>query len=127
MSDDEVRWSKGAAQAAGALAVAASEVLHANDDGIKNLRRALENYDREVMALQREEDLVQQVETKLTEERSCQNCEHLGADPDGPYCGHPKVLAKHPFGLNPVKARKSYCDGPVRAERVLMWEPRKPR
>ena len=124
MSEKEVRWSKGAALAAGALAVAAGEVLHANDDGIRNLRRALQNYDREIMALRRDDDIVDGVERKLTVEKSCNNCDFLGADPDGTYCGHPKVLSDHLAGLNPSsKALQQYCSHPERT----LWELRRPR
>lgn len=121
----EVRWSEGAALAAGALAVAAGEVLHANDDGIKNLRLALRNYDREIMKLRDEDDLVVEVERKLTVKKSCNNCDFLGADPDGPYCGHPTVLADNPAGLNPSNALLRYCQKGVPPEETL-WELRRP-
>ena len=31
-------------------------------------------------------------------ERECHRCKHAGADPDGPYCGHPKSFEKTMFG-----------------------------
>lgn len=32
-------------------------------------------------------------------ERSCRTCQHLGSDPDGPYCVEPTVAEGHPAGI----------------------------
>lgn len=56
-------------------------------------------------------------------ERTCRTCKHAGADPDGPYCAHPQVLDKHPYGraLHDVPGVPGFCslsDQP----KLKLWE-----
>lgn len=58
--------------------------------------------------------------TAQLDAKDCRLCKHRGADPDGPYCGHPDALAKScGFGLSPGSARAE--SGPCGQDGTL-WE-----
>jgi hypothetical protein len=120
MTEEKKReWSEAASLAAGRLAIAARSVLLAQDHAFRDLRAALQEYDREMVDMNREDVTVQKMEDALVGKKSCNNCDHLGADPDGPYCAHHVVLKDHPMGLNPVKALDRYCNDPLNGEPTL--------
>jgi len=50
---------------------------------------------------------------KPVENRRCEHCKYAGADPDGVYCAHPKVLKQHFAGLSLwSKTLTEFCPGP---------------
>jgi hypothetical protein len=60
-----------------------------------------------------------------TDPDGCSGCDYCAMDMDmDPYCTHPKVVAKHPIGLNINKAIQHYCgDG----DKLTLWERRRKR
>jgi len=59
------------------------------------------------------------------DQRICQNCDYSGMDMDmDPYCAHPEVLKKHPYGLV-LHSRKiaEFCPSPE----LPLYTIRKPR
>ena len=59
-----------------------------------------------------------------TDPDACSGCKYCGMDMDmDPYCSHPNVLKKHPYGLVIRTAITSFClDG----EKLSLWEKRDP-
>jgi hypothetical protein len=59
--------------------------------------------------------------------RDCYSCAHAGADPDGPYCGHPEALRRSGFGLS-FNVMRGPCmgmpEGPCGTDGRL-WEDRR--
>ncbi len=47
-------------------------------------------------------------------ERTCRTCTHAGADPDGPYCAAPEVMAQHSYGraIKDVPGVAGFCELP---------------
>jgi TPP-dependent indolepyruvate ferredoxin oxidoreductase alpha subunit len=60
-----------------------------------------------------------------TDPDGCSGCNHCGMDMDcEPFCTHPTVQAKHPYGLVIDQAITNFCgDG----DTLKLWEKREPR
>ena len=69
--------------------------------------------------------------TKLlvwTDPDRCSGCKHCGMDMDmDPFCTHPTVKAKHPYGLNIGPAINGFCGKDGKMEELTLWEAREPR